>query len=204
MDVNFGRQPFQFDASGIEAAEQRQLATALSRWGRALAWKLAPACCTACGPARHAYTRTYPFIRCLGPLHPRSTSVSAGEVHQLVRSYLLHYGYAHSLEAFDEAAGMEAQAATAPPAPAPDAAAAQQQGPAGGAMLLPLRAQLRGLLAAGDPAAAWRLLEQQAGGLLAPGQGGSAFELRFHLCCQQYVELIRRVCPAQPHWQCSG
>lgn len=34
--------------------------------------------------------------------------VSAGDVHQIIRGYLLHYGYAASLAAFDAAAGMAA------------------------------------------------------------------------------------------------
>jgi hypothetical protein len=54
---------------------------------------------------------------------------------------------------------------------------------------------------AGDVTAARQLLEQQAPGLLASsggagrggGGGGRAggVDLRFHLACQEYVELIR-------------
>lgn len=37
---------------------------------------------------------------------PHSIPVPAGVVHQLVHSYLLHYGYAETLTAFDQAAGL--------------------------------------------------------------------------------------------------
>ncbi|EFN56813.1 hypothetical protein CHLNCDRAFT_144348 [Chlorella variabilis] len=184
VEFNFGRQPFQFDARALVAAEQRQLADALD-----------------------------------------STCVSAGEVHQMVRGYLLHYGYAKSLAAFDVAAGMvgaqaaEAEAAAqagtvgtaAPPAPQHQqqqsgAGEAEGGGPDGGgatglavnggdggggaAQLLSLRCQLRQLLMAGDTAAAQQLLQQQAPGLLAAAPGGTggtggSFELQFHLACQQ-------------------
>ena len=165
------------------------------------------------------------------PLPNRSTSVSAGEVHQIVRNYLLHYGYADTLAAFDTAAGMaegQGSAGTGGGAMQPAEAAVQQQPPqqqqqgpaspaagAGGssssssstareaaaAALLPLRAQLRQQLMAGDTAAAQALLQQQAPELLSArastaGAAGSGFELRFHLACQHYIELIRCV----PWW----
>ena len=153
----------------------------------------------------------------------RSTSVSAGEVHQIVRNYLLHYGYADTLAAFDTAAGMaEGQGgagtggAQQPSEAAVQQQQQQQQGPASpaagagssssssaareaaAAALLPLRAQLRQQLMAGDTAAAQALLQQQAPELLSArastaGAAGSGFELRFHLTCQHYIELIRCV-----------
>ena len=166
--------------------------------------------------------------------------MSAGEVHQLVRGYLLHYGYSDSLAAFDEAAGMEQQDAAGMEAQVPEAATGmpagqqavagaegQQQGADGSGStggsseaaalaLLPLRAQLRQRLMAGDTSAAEQLLQQQAPGLLSGGGGdgstaaaavaaeaggpstsgssgssGACFEARFHLACQAYIEMIR-------------
>ncbi|KAI7842482.1 hypothetical protein COHA_003836 [Chlorella ohadii] len=184
VEVNFGRQPFHYDWNVLVAREEAAQQEAL-----------------------------------------HSTSVSAGEVHQIVRDYLLHYGYADTLAAFDTAAGMaEAEAnfgAAAADALQPSVAAVQQQqqqgaasppaaaaagGSGGGssaaheAALLPLRAQLRQQLMAGDTAAAQALLQQHAPELLAAaassagaaGTAGGGFELRFHLACQHYIELIRR------------
>jgi hypothetical protein len=88
VEVNFGRQPFQYDWTMLVAREQAAQEEAL-----------------------------------------HSTSVSAGEVHQIVRNYLLHYGYADTLAAFNTAAGMaEVQAsAGAGDAVQPSAAAVQQE-----------------------------------------------------------------------------
>ena len=105
----------------------------------------------------------------------RSAVVSAGEVHQLVQDYLLHYGYADSLAAFDAAAGMAYAAAE-------EGGAAASGGGAGGggaaappaAALLPLRTRLRQLLMAGHTSALQQLLTEQAPELLAAAPAAAA------------------------------
>ncbi|KAL4855353.1 Ran-binding protein M [Chlorella vulgaris] len=170
--VNFGRQPFQYDVAGLVAAERLQMDKALE-----------------------------------------GTRVSTGEVHQLVRSYLQHYGYADSLAAFNAAAGMPESGSTGtaaaascggsggtPPPTAQHPPHPQQQaeggsdgtpaaaaGEAAAAASLTLRSRLRQLLMA---AAAAEGGGGSSGGGASPSPS-SSFELRFHLCCQQYVELIR-------------
>lgn len=159
-----------------------------------------------------------------------------------MRGYLLHYGYAQSLAAFDAAAGMTGEDACVSPGGdasgsvgpgqqaaagpsegssqqqqqgSPAAAAGGQQGVGGAAATcsaattLPLRAQLRQLLMTGDTAAALALLQQQAPELLLPGDSAvgsngdsGSFELRFHMACQQYIELIRCVCGGE--WSGGG
>ncbi|PSC76243.1 Ran-binding 10 [Micractinium conductrix] len=105
----------------------------------------------------------------------QSAVVSAGEVHQLVQDYLLHYGYADSLAAFDAAAGMAYAAAE-------EGGAAASGGGAGGggaaappaAALLPLRTRLRQLLMAGHTSALQQLLTEQAPELLAAAPAAAA------------------------------
>ncbi|KAG2484878.1 hypothetical protein HYH03_016362 [Edaphochlamys debaryana] len=107
--------------------------------------------------------------------------VSSGTSHQLVRQYLLHYGYEDTLRAFDEAAGLGGEgASSSAPAPASSDAAS----------LLPLRSGLRRCLLAGDVDGALELLRGGCPALLGDA-GGRFGDVHFALACQQYIELVR-------------
>eukprot|EP00198_Chlamydomonas_reinhardtii_P005705 XP_001695041.1 predicted protein [Chlamydomonas reinhardtii] len=106
--------------------------------------------------------------------------VSPGTSHALVRQYLLHYGYADTLAAFDAAAGITAAADSSA-----SAAAAADNAASG----LALRAELRRAIMGGDVDAALALLQARCPALLA--DSGRFGDVHFQLACQKYIELVR-------------
>lgn len=103
----------------------------------------------------------------------QSIKVSTGVVHQVVRKFLLHYGYAETLKAFDAAAGLGDNA------PVNDEEAAA----------LELRQAIRRAILNGDIDKATSLIQSSFPQLL---QEHSGFDVvSFHLCCQKYIELLR-------------
>lgn len=107
-------------------------------------------------------------------------SIPAGALHELVRGYLLHYGYADTLVAFDAAAG--SVGITQPMAVDGDAVACS----------LALRRDARRALLTGDVDGAGAVLQAQLPVLL---EGRKPFAQRavFLMSCQKYIELIRCV-----------
>ncbi|GFR46622.1 hypothetical protein Agub_g8226, partial [Astrephomene gubernaculifera] len=126
--------------------------------------------------------------------------LSPAASHQLVRQYLLHYGYQASLGAFDEAAGLAAAAATpegaaaAVSAPPPTSSAADAAAAADVASSsLPLRCRLRAAIQGGDVDGAVALLAAHCPALLrGEEEAGRGYgDVHFQLACQKYIELVR-------------
>lgn len=131
-------------------------------------------------------------------------SVPVDTSHHIVRQYLMHYGYADTLAAFDRVAGFQQQAGVPSSSTANSAPCVQ-------ASSLPLRKQLREQLRGGDVEGCLQLLgshfpqlvssaKEPAGseknGLIGKdvlNVASSHLQLHFWLNCQTYVELIRWV-----------
>ncbi|KAI8467332.1 MAG: SPRY-domain-containing protein [Monoraphidium minutum] len=108
----------------------------------------------------------------------RSVPVPPSAGHEVVHAYLLHYGYAATLSAFDAAAGLAG--VEQPMSMEEDPAAAS----------LAARCEARRLIMAGDMQAAVALLQGAYPRVLRGGAGSE--EVQFHLSCQQYIELVRQ------------
>lgn len=109
----------------------------------------------------------------------QSISISAGLTHRIVRDYLLHYGYADTLAAFDQAAGVEKQAMCNGSEPVDSVVGS-----------LSLRKGLRQHVLSGDVDAALALMRAQCPDAQAGAEGSEG--MMFLLHCQKYIELIRQ------------
>ncbi|GIL63043.1 hypothetical protein Vafri_17192 [Volvox africanus] len=115
--------------------------------------------------------------------------VSPGITHEIVRQYLLHYGYEDTLRAFDEAAGLIEEAQQPATAVEGDAASAAFADPAYAASALVLRSRLRSCLMAGDVDGALSLLSEHCPVVMSDAKRFG--EVHFQLACQKYIELVR-------------
>eukprot|EP00879_Flechtneria_rotunda_P014464 GHRR01015113.1.p1 GENE.GHRR01015113.1~~GHRR01015113.1.p1 ORF type:complete len:351 (+),score=113.33 GHRR01015113.1:510-1562(+) len=107
--------------------------------------------------------------------------VAAGDAHQVVRSYLLHYGYGATLAAFDAAAGVEGIAHPM-----------SNGGEDPVAATLATRQAVRQAIMSGQLTTATELLQQQCPAAVL-GHTCSD-EVQYQLSCQHYIELIREGC----------
>eukprot|EP00877_Chromochloris_zofingiensis_P000059 jgi/Chrzof1/10053/Cz04g25140.t1 len=109
-----------------------------------------------------------------------SIPVPAGVVHQLVHSYLLHYGYAETLTAFDQAAGLAGMEQPMGVSDDPEVSS------------LACRNTVRQAILGGDVEAAVQLLQQHYPATLTSSSSSLADDLQFNLGCQRYIELLRQ------------
>lgn len=96
------------------------------------------------------------------------------QVHHIVRMYLLHYGYADTLDALDEAAGLSTE---------------KNRHKEPGGAVLSLRREVRRYILHGSIDSVLQILQANFSGLLDPDNPHQ--EVRFCLYCQKYLELVR-------------
>lgn len=104
-----------------------------------------------------------------------SAQIPPADCHQIVRNYLLHYGYADTLAAFDQGAGAVGEASGTVLDRVEDGPEAANLG---------LRKRVRQHMVRGEVEAAQTILEGM-------GLTQSSWETHFHTSCQRYIELIR-------------
>ncbi|GMH46073.1 hypothetical protein BSKO_14037 [Bryopsis sp. KO-2023] len=108
----------------------------------------------------------------------RGCYVSPGQVHQVVRMYLLHYGYADTLRALDDAAGLSEDDKNG------YSSMESREGSA-----LDVRREVRRQILSGDIDAAIGILQQRFPELL--DRNNPRQDVAYYLYCQKYVELVR-------------
>ncbi|KAK9806165.1 hypothetical protein WJX72_003712 [[Myrmecia] bisecta] len=111
-----------------------------------------------------------------------STPMPPGATHQIVRNYLMYYGYSNTLAAFDAAAGLIAgeEASTS--------SREREIGPEG--LALDVRKQVRQLLMGGQVEAAKRVLCKHFPELLE-SRTRPDLDVYFYIQCAAFIELIR-------------